>query len=59
MATRWLGSSARCSPGDPPAVAVDLTPGEFEAFVRLWCPRAAAEGLTAVARDRVDRVTRS
>ncbi len=35
---------------DPPAVAVGLTPAEFEAFVRLWCPKAAAEGLTIVAR---------
>jgi hypothetical protein len=35
---------------DPPAVAVDLTPTEFEGFVRLWCPKAAAEGLTIVAR---------
>jgi ribosomal protein S18 acetylase RimI-like enzyme len=35
---------------DPPAVALDLTPAEFEAFVRLFCPRAAAEGLTVVAR---------
>lgn len=37
---------------DPPAVAVDLTPAEFESFVRLWCPKAAAEGLTIVARSR-------
>ncbi len=35
---------------DPPAVAVGLTPAEFEAFVRLFCPKAAAEGLTIVAR---------
>lgn len=35
---------------DPPAVAVGLTPSEFEAFVRLFCPKAAAEGLTIVAR---------
>ncbi|HZD10077.1 MAG TPA: GNAT family N-acetyltransferase [Candidatus Binatia bacterium] len=35
---------------DPPAVAVGLTPSEFEAFVRLFCPRAAVEGLTIVAR---------
>ena len=35
---------------DPPAVAVDLTAVEFEAFVRLYVPKAAAEGLTVVAR---------
>lgn len=35
---------------DPPAVAVGLTPSEFEAFVRLFCSRAAVEGLTIVAR---------
>ena len=35
---------------DPPAVAVGLTPAEFEEFVRLLCPKAAAEGLTIVAR---------
>lgn len=35
---------------DPPAVAAGLTPPEFEAFVRLWCPKVAAEGLTTVAR---------
>ena len=35
---------------DPPAVAVGLTPSEFEAFVRLFCPKAAVEGLTIVAR---------
>ena len=29
---------------DPPAVAVGLTPSEFEPLVRLFCPRAAAEG---------------
>jgi GNAT superfamily N-acetyltransferase len=38
------------SRGDPPAVASGLTPGEFEAFVRLFCPKAALEGLTIVAR---------
>lgn len=36
---------------DPPAVAAGLTPAEFEAFVRLFCPKAAVEGLTVVARD--------
>ncbi len=36
---------------DPPAVAVGLTPSEFETFVRLFCSRAAAEGLTIVARS--------
>jgi ribosomal protein S18 acetylase RimI-like enzyme len=35
---------------DPPAVAVGLTPAEFETFVRLLCPRAVTEGLTIVAR---------
>ncbi len=35
---------------DPPAVAVGVTPSEFEAFVRLFCPKAAEEGLTIVAR---------
>lgn len=37
--------------GDPPAVAVGLTPAEFEAFVRLLCPKAAADGLSVVARS--------
>ncbi len=36
---------------DPPAVAVGLTPAEFESFVGLYCPRAAVEGLTIVARS--------
>ncbi len=36
---------------DPPAVAVGLTSAEFEHFVRLLCPKAAAEGLSIVARD--------
>jgi ribosomal protein S18 acetylase RimI-like enzyme len=35
---------------DPPAVAVGVTVPEFEAFVRLLCPKVAAEGLTVVAR---------
>jgi GNAT superfamily N-acetyltransferase len=35
---------------DPPAVAVGLTVPEFEALVRLYCPRAASERLTIVAR---------
>ena len=38
------------SRNDPPAVAVGLTPAEFETFVRLFCPKATAEGLTIVAR---------
>ena len=46
--TRLLGEVF--SRHDPPAVAAGLTPSEFEAFVRLFCPRAAAEGLTIVAR---------
>ena len=29
---------------DPPAVAAGLTPSEFEVLVRLFCPRASAEG---------------
>jgi ribosomal protein S18 acetylase RimI-like enzyme len=37
--------------GDPPAVAVGLTSGEFETFVRLYGPKAEAEGLTVVARS--------
>jgi GNAT superfamily N-acetyltransferase len=36
---------------DPPAVAVGLTAVEFEAFVRLYCGKADAEGLTIVARS--------
>jgi ribosomal protein S18 acetylase RimI-like enzyme len=35
---------------DPPAVAAALTAAEFEAFARLLCPKAAANGLTIVAR---------
>ena len=40
---------------DPPAVAVGLTSSEFEAFVRTLCPKAAAEGLTIVARRAGER----
>lgn len=36
---------------DPPAVAVGLTPSEFEEFVRLFCSQAAVAGLTIVGRD--------
>jgi ribosomal protein S18 acetylase RimI-like enzyme len=36
---------------DPPAAAVGLTAPEFEALVRLYCPKAEAEGLTIVARS--------
>lgn len=36
---------------DPPAVAMGLTDSEFEAFVRLYCPKADLEGLTIVARS--------
>lgn len=36
---------------DPPAIAVGLTPSEFESFVRLFCPKAAVEALTIVARS--------
>ncbi len=35
---------------DPPAVAAGVTASEFEAFTRLFCPRAADQGLTIVAR---------
>jgi ribosomal protein S18 acetylase RimI-like enzyme len=35
---------------DPPAIALGLTPAEFESFVGLLCPKAAADGLTIVAR---------
>jgi ribosomal protein S18 acetylase RimI-like enzyme len=35
---------------DPPAVAVGLSPTEFEPLVQLLCPRAAAQGLSVVAR---------
>jgi ribosomal protein S18 acetylase RimI-like enzyme len=35
---------------DPPAVAVGLIPSEFETFVRLFCPQAADQELTIVAR---------
>jgi len=37
---------------DPPAMAVGLSPDEFEAFVTLWLPGAGADGLTIIARDR-------
>ncbi len=36
---------------DPPPYAVGLTAPEFEAFVRLFCPKAITEGLTIVARS--------
>jgi ribosomal protein S18 acetylase RimI-like enzyme len=36
---------------DPPAIAVGLTAPEFETFVRLYGPKADAEGLTVVARS--------
>lgn len=36
---------------DPPAVAVGLTPADFEAFVRVLAPRGIADGLTIVARS--------
>jgi len=35
---------------DPPAVAVGLNQSEFETFVRLFCPQAAKQRLTIVAR---------
>jgi ribosomal protein S18 acetylase RimI-like enzyme len=36
---------------DPPAMATGLTPSEFQGFVRLFFPRAGADGLTMVARS--------
>lgn len=36
---------------DPPAMATGLTSSEFKAFVRLFCPKAEAEGLTIIARS--------
>ena len=39
------------SASEPPAVAMGLTPADFEPFVSLLCPRAATDGLTIVARD--------
>jgi len=36
---------------DPPAVAVGLTPAEFEAFVALVVAPESTQGLTIVARD--------
>ena len=36
---------------DPPAVAVGLTPDEFEAFVRLVSRSAGTDRLTIIARD--------
>lgn len=36
---------------DPPAVAVGLTPSEFESFVRLLCPNVEAQGLSIIARS--------
>ena len=38
------------SAADPPAVAMELTPAELEAFVGRLCPTAAIDGLTIVAR---------
>lgn len=38
---------------DPLAVALGLSAKEFERSVRPFCPRAAAEGLTIVARSAV------
>lgn len=35
---------------DPPAVAAGVTASEFEAFVQLFCPKAAVEELTVVAK---------
>jgi len=35
---------------DPPAIAAGVTAPEFEDFVLLYCPKAAVEELTVVAR---------
>src|SRR4051794_24174923 len=35
---------------DPIALALGVTPAEFQDLVRLFCPQAAADGLTVVAR---------
>jgi ribosomal protein S18 acetylase RimI-like enzyme len=37
---------------DPPAIAVGITPDEFEASIAPWLPGAAVDGLTIIARDR-------
>ncbi len=37
---------------EPPAVAMGLTRTDVEQFVQLLCPKAAADGLTIVARAR-------
>lgn len=36
---------------DPPAMAVGITPGEFEALVSLFAPRASEQALTMIARE--------
>src|SRR5262249_48493410 len=36
---------------DPPAVAAGLTMSDFQDLVRLFCPKAATDGLTIVARS--------
>lgn len=35
---------------EPPSVAVDLSPPEFASFIRLYCPKVAADGISIVAR---------
>ncbi len=52
--TRLLG--AVFSRHDPPAVAIGLTPMEFEQFVRLLCPAVAAGGVTIVGRDNAGQL---
>jgi GNAT superfamily N-acetyltransferase len=47
--TRLLGEVF--SRGDPPNVAVGLTATEFEGLVQQFCPKAATERLTIVARQ--------
>jgi ribosomal protein S18 acetylase RimI-like enzyme len=40
---------------DPPAIAIGVTASEFSSFVRLFCPKAADEGLTILARNPTTR----
>ena len=40
---------------DPLATAVGVTEPDFQTFARLLCPKAAAEGLTIVARHAATR----
>jgi len=40
------------SVAEPPAVAMGLTQADLKQFVGLFCPKAATDGLTVVARAR-------